>query len=286
MMTKAYTCLSGGVAAALRMGLHISSPRMREKFSSEEMFQRRRVFAHLNMLDTYVSSLVGLPRTTRDADQEQMVGLQDIDLTDNGRTFLAHSPASSIAETALLEKLCIIVGNIVTDRHPMLETGEAFVVDEPWDAAVELVSKREAELKEWHDALPVLPDTRADTRAIQGQLTLRLYCAMAQLVLYRPFVHHLSRRNSDPDFNLRGYEWGSACVKAAMQSIWLSEKFQIYNLFHEARWHMLYCLCFSATVLTYFVSRTTKNATVKESAATALQGRRMVRIRSYFFLTV
>ena len=152
----------------------------------------------------------------------------------------------------------------------------AFVVDEPWDAAVELVAKREAELKEWHDALPVLPDTRTDLRAVQGQLTLRLYCAMAQLVLYRPFVHHLSRRNSDPDFNLRGYEWGSACVKAAMQAIWLSERYQAYELFHEARWHMIYALCFSATVLTYFVTLSTQTATVKESATAALNARRML----------
>lgn len=250
MLTKAYTCLSGAVAAALRMGLHISSPRMREKFSDEEMYQRRRVFAHLNMLDTYVASLVGLPRTTRDADPDQMVGLQDLDLVDNGRVFLTDNPTSSIAETALLEKLCMIVGNIQSDRHPILETGEECPVDEPWDAAVELVSRREAELQGWHDNLPILQDVQADTRAIQGQLTLRLYCTIAQLVLFRPFVHHLSRDRTSPNFDLRGYEWGSNCVGAAMKAVWLSEKFQTYDLFHEARWHMIYALCLSTTVRT------------------------------------
>lgn len=258
------------------MGLHISSRRVREKFSDEEMFQRRRIFAHLHCMDTYVSSLVGLPRTTRDIDAQQMLGLRNADLPDKGRAFFTSNPTSAIAETALLEKIGIVCGDIAADRHPILETGEEHMSDSSWDAAVELVPKREAELQDWSDSLSFLQFTQANTRTVQGQLTLRLYYSMTEMVLYRPFVHHLSRKRSDPEFNLRGYEWGSKCVKAAMQVVWICERNKAYDLFHEAQWHMIYSLCFSATVLTYFVTLSTQTATVKESAMAALNARRML----------
>lgn len=270
MLTKAYARISAAMAQGLRMGLHVASsnPSLKETFSDEELFQRRRVFASLNMYETFVSSTVGIPRTTRTADATQMVGLY---LTEDGRSFVDHRPDSPIAETATLEKLCIIAGEIMEDRHP-LNPGQSETTDEPWEAASDMVPTREAELERWHSNLPtLLPDIPSNQRAIKAQLQIRMWYALVQLVLYRPFVHHLGRDRRDPKFNAQGYEWGSAAVKAAMQGVWVIETGQQYGIFHEAHFGQVYTLCFAAVILVYFVTSSQQQTTVKESAISALR---------------
>lgn len=278
MLTKAYARISAAMAQGLRMGLHVASsnPSLKEKFSNEELFQRRRVFASVNMYETFVSSVVGIPRTTRTADATQTVGLY---LAEDGRSFVDHRPDSPIAETATLEKLCIIAGEIMEDRHP-LNPGQIETTDEPWEAASDMVSVRETELDRWHSNLPtLLPDIPSNQRAIKAQLTIRMWYALVQLVLYRSFVHHLSRDRRDPRFDAQGYEWGSACVKAAMQGIWVIDTGRQYDNFNEAHFGQVYTLCFAAAVLIHFVtSSPQEQTTIQESAASALKAVDMLGI--------
>ena len=127
--------------------------------------------------------------------------------------------------------------------------------------------------------LPVLlPEVPSNLRAIKAQLTIRMWYALCQICLYRPFVHHLSRDTRDPSFDNLGYQWGSSCVKAAMQAVWVIEKGENYGLFHEAHFGALYTLCFSAAVLIYFVTSSQQQTTIKESAIAACKAIEMLRV--------
>lgn len=106
-----------------------------------------------------------------------------------------------------------------------------------------------------------------------------MWYALVQLVLYRPFVLHLSRDRRDPNFNAQGYEWGSACVKAAMQGVWVIETGRQYDIFHEAHFGQVYTLCFATAVLVHFVtSSPQQQTTINESAVAALKAIDMLGI--------
>lgn len=60
MLSRAYSRICVAVAAALRMGLHVSDLSSQEHYNAHQRCQRRRVFAVLNMMDTYVSDLLYL----------------------------------------------------------------------------------------------------------------------------------------------------------------------------------------------------------------------------------
>ena len=272
ILSKAYARLCAGTAAALRMGLHVSSPALRAAFSNDELFQRRRVFATLNMMDTYFSSVLGMPKILRDADFEQTLGLREEDLADEGQRFILQDPTSHFADAVLCQKLNNIIAKILGERYPIQKSA----AHDNYTATFESLAKREAELERWHNGLPALPQGLSDPRTLRAQLNLRLWYPAAQITLYRPFLHHLARDRQDPDFNIRGYECGSACVRAAMQAVWLVEAFETYGVLHEAHWLILYLLGFSASILAYFVVSSKQRETIAESATAARKAERLL----------
>lgn len=78
----------------------------------------------------------------------------------------------------------------------------------------------ETELAEWYSGLPIIGQIPSVPRALHAQLGIRYTYAAAQIMLYRPFLHHLLRAPNDPLFSIVGYGYGSACVQAAMQLVW------------------------------------------------------------------
>lgn len=277
MMSKAYSHICTGVVAALRMGLHVSGSLLDASFSPDEMLQRRRVFSTLNMMDTYMSSLLGLPKMLNRADPKQRLGLRREDLVDNGRNFVQQNPTTSAAETLLGQKLMIVLARINKSRYASanddVEMPRRFHQED-----IETVMEREAELVEWHNELPDMFEGTTDIRVLQAQLNLRLWYSVVQIILYRPFLHHLSRDRSDPAFNIRGFEYGSACVRAAMQAVWLIEAFKRNKNLHEGYWLNMYILGFAVVVLTYFVTSCTPRTTVEESTNAAWKARDMLAL--------
>lgn len=273
MFTKAYDRVAAGVAVALRMGLHSSSQLMRETFTNHELYHRRRVFATLNIMDTYLSSiLVGMPKMLRNVNAEQTVGLREEYLIDNGQSFLAQNPTSPEAEAVFCHRIGNILAKILEDRSS-LYTESVQAPQLSHDASVELVKDRETDLEQWHSSLPRYEDTMQDIRALQSQLYLRLWYSAGQLFLYRPFIHHLARGSEDPEFNLQGYEFGSACVRTAMQAIYILDVKYQHGLLHEACWYNIYLLTSSASILMFFVTSAKQRTTIEESIAAAFKAK-------------
>ncbi|KAK9243593.1 hypothetical protein V1506DRAFT_543975 [Lipomyces tetrasporus] len=96
---------------------------------------------------------------------------------------------------------------------------------------------------------------------------------MAQIILYRPFLHHLARDVQDPKFSICGYEYGSACVQAAMQAAWLIEALQKNSILHEAYYLILYILGYAGHILAFFVTSSSHKATITETTVAALKAR-------------
>ncbi|KAJ8097200.1 hypothetical protein POJ06DRAFT_262741 [Lipomyces tetrasporus] len=272
MVSKAHTCISAGVSAALRMGLHTSGSQGLALFSRDEIFQHRRVFAVLNMMNTYLSSLLGLPKILKGADTGSTLGLYDEDLPDQGRTYVLQNPTDPSADAVLCQKLNNILEKISEARSA---TTKILIhnVGETYQEPSHFVTLCEAELREWHNDLPAIPEDTLDIVALQSQLILRLWHAMAQIILYRPFLHHLARDVQDPKFSICGYEYGSACVQAAMQAVWLIEAFQKNSILHEAYYLILYILGYAAHILAFFVTSSSWRATITESTVAALKAR-------------
>lgn len=86
------------------------------------------------------------------------------------------------------------------------------------------------------------------------------------MVLYRPFLHHaLKNMRSQTRISLKAYACGSACIKAAMQVVWLGETLESFNLFNEAHWFSSFIVSFTAACLVLFVMSNEGDPTLKET---------------------
>lgn len=276
-MSSAYSKICTGVGIAFRLGLHISGGGVETKFSREELYQRRRVFAALNMMDTYLSSLLGLPKNIKTHSIELVLGLRDGDIPDQGRRLVEQEPYTPASETLLCQKLNDIIAKMHESRSALKESPSP-TWEEHYEEDLNWVSQRADELEEWGAAIPDSIEGPPDLRALQGQLTLRMWHSMAQIVLYRPFLHHLARTPGTREFNLRGYECGSTCVRAAMQAILVVEAFRTHNILHEGYYLIVYILTAAASILSFFIVWATQRTTVEESKTALARAKELLAV--------
>ena len=246
------------------MGLHLDDSSLRASVTQAELNNRRRVFAVLNMMDTYLACPLGLPKTLAAASAKQTLGLADDDLVDEGQALILQNTTSPESETVLSQKLFRIQAKFLdyqTDRSA---------------EATDWIPRIESDLEEWENNLPELPDRPANSRVLLGQLILRLHYTGTQIMLYAPCLHHLGRERSDPAFNLVGYQYGSTCVRAAAQATFLIESLYTHDILSEAHWMIRYILAWAATILAYFVLHSRTRVTIKESKTAALVANRML----------
>lgn len=272
MLSRAYSHVSLGICTALRIGLHVTGQQIRLLFPPYQLFYRQRVFAILNMMDTHLSSLLGLPTILKVKVIERTLSFSGSELYDNEE--------STSTAAVQCHKINLIIAKILDSRYRVghkiqqsyLEREEADVYD--------MIAAREVELGKWHASLPLsLREGPADMCAfqLQTQLILRLWYSLAQITLYHPFLYHLARKAQDPMFTFRGYEYASACVKAAMQAIWVIEATDTHGMLHEECWFYIYMLGYSANILVYFVCSSVHRATIEESTESIVKARRLLR---------
>lgn len=127
------------------------------------------------------------------------------------------------------------------------------------------VTEFEKEIQAWHQSLPNELPGNIDERTLRSQMLLRLQHAGVELSLYRPFLHHLNRDKDDPEFQYPGYAFGSSCLRASTQIIYIVESMDKQGLLHVAQAHTLYLLALAATSLIFFVLKWEEGPTVEES---------------------
>ncbi|KAK4497130.1 hypothetical protein PRZ48_011580 [Zasmidium cellare] len=275
MMSMAYGYICAGVTAAMRMGLHVSSTSLRNKFTPAELTERRQVFGVLTMMDTYISSILGMPNILRDADPDAIVPAPEEEMHDLGRAWSLANPLSPVSETLLNAKLFAIQAKILQEHYPpskyaVNSNGKFSIPDGKIDAFA-------AELETWHADLPEMsPSNVVDDRALRSQLLLRFCFHSVQVSLYRPFLHHVARDRNDPTFNFKGYEFGSACIKACTQVVWLIDAIDRHGFLHEAQWFNTYHLAFAASSLMLFILSNRDGPTVEESQVAVVKAKELL----------
>lgn len=222
MLSKAYTRLSIGVATALRMGLHVSSPSLGPglQFPAEHMFRRRQVFSLLYAIDTYLASTLGVPKLLHQVDTDQILPLRDADMHDHGISFARRNPHTPEAETLVSCRILIIMAEIHRRRVPFSEGMAINSNSRTYKLTRHEVASLDTQLTEWYNSLPPVGEIPPVKRALHAQLVIRHTYAITQMSLHRPFLHHMIRKAGDGSFCMDGYEYGSHCITAAMQSVW------------------------------------------------------------------
>lgn len=252
MISTAYSFICAAVAACLRMGLH--STASLEGLPSEQRRERRYIFAVLNIMDTYVTTALGLPRTLRDVATDSVVPMPDApNHTTLDESALPEYKDPMLVATNAHAKLVNIMARAMDSNHPV--TNHLCQSNGFYSVQYTRIVAMEQELEAWHAALPqsLDLDSEADPRNLRAQLLLRLAYANAQMVLYRPFLHHVAKTiRPYREVRYKAYACGSACVKAAMQVGWLAETLESHGLFNGANWFVSYSVSFAATVLMLF----------------------------------
>jgi hypothetical protein len=104
------------------------------------------------------------------------------------------------------------------------------------------------------------------------QLLLRLAYAHVQMVLYRPFIHHIAKRKTDADFDNRAFACASACINAALQVVWLDEALEAQGILLGSRWLVLFTTFLAVVCLLMFVLSDMNDPMAEECLSVALRG--------------
>lgn len=73
------------------------------------------------------------------------------------------------------------------------------------------------------------------------------------MVLYRPFLHHALKHTQGADRpTIKAYACGSACIKAAMQVVWLVERMEANEVFNASHWFLTLIVAYAAACLVLF----------------------------------
>ena len=86
--------------------------------------------------------------------------------------------------------------------------------------------------------------------------------AHVQMVMYRPFLHHIIKRGARTPVDLRSYACASACLKAAMQVIWIVEQLFNHGFHTVPYWLTVYMTFFSSLTLVMFTLSNADDPTV------------------------
>lgn len=247
MASKAYNFMCMGIGSALRMGLHVYSESIRKQFTPHELTQRRRVFAVLNYTQAYLASVLGMPFLVKDADPEQILAVPEEDLHDEGKSLMLNQPVSRLASTIHLCKLFRIAAEITKNRSGRFQAD--FAPNGGYSLRHEGIAQWERRLSEWREDLPALTPDIMDQAVLRAQLILRFVDTCIVIAMYRPFMQHVVRTSDDPDFDAKGQEYSSACIRACIRAVQVAEMMDEYSVLHVNQWYVTYNLAIATSSL-------------------------------------
>ncbi|KAF4611356.1 hypothetical protein G7Y89_g15657 [Cudoniella acicularis] len=232
-MHSCYSYISIATSLLLQMGLHRSGAS--SELDPVQQETRKRIFWAIQTMETYVTTLLGLPTTLRDEDIDQeMPSLYiDGDYFNAADGFTPMSTSTHVTSTMMMAavnahiRLIKIMRNLVRDIYPRVskQLGRSKKSTESYRVSYARVIKVEEDLDQWFHSIPApTPTETLQPEILRTQLLLRLAYAHVQMVLYTPFVHHIARirtQSKEDVPEMRSFACASACIKAAMQIVWI-----------------------------------------------------------------
>ena len=143
MMSTCYSYVCMAVAASLQIGLFTDTAT--HDMSSSDKICGRRIFCALNIMDTYVTIALGLPKTLRDVDSDRTLPTPAKPLT------ATDSLAGTYAHAQLIQILAAAVDSIHPVTRPITQKNGFYGVDYHKIAVIE------KQLEAWFAQLPPFP---------------------------------------------------------------------------------------------------------------------------------
>ena len=159
MMSTCYSYICMAVAASLQMGLFTEDAS--KDLPEPERLYRRRIFSVLNIMDTYVTTALGLPRTLRDVKSDHL-------MPKPGRP---ESVTDPMAGTYAHAELIQILASAVESNHPV--TRPISQKNGFYGVEYSKITGTEEQLEAWFETLP---QTQADASTPEGAMQVRYGC--------------------------------------------------------------------------------------------------------------
>ncbi|KAH8802477.1 fungal-specific transcription factor domain-containing protein [Xylogone sp. PMI_703] len=227
-ISTCYSHLSLTVSLAVRMGLHRSLSKVGDYIEQET---RKRMFWTVKLLSDYMAVACGMPKmlSDDDIDQEMPVEVNDIYIE---KAKIHQQPREELRIAAGVNaytRLHLILAKVIRHIYPSkgLKRNRAKA---PFTYMVNMTQVQEIgdDLRHWVDSIPKgfkLGRDVASPSRLRSQYMVCITYAHVQLMLYRPFLHYLSRSREDgtniSDNNYSAY--AMACIRASHNIIHLSE---------------------------------------------------------------
>ncbi|KAF7190308.1 hypothetical protein HII31_08639, partial [Pseudocercospora fuligena] len=228
--TLVHTYITAAAGTALRMGLHEQTP----FFAQDETALRQRVWSTIRVLDIYISASLGIPCAISHVWTHDQDAFPPLPSGSNAELVAANAHAELATKTSRT------INSMYNGRNSQPNLGLG-----PYSVALALLDHGWEDLDRWARACPVLAQSQDSmTRA---QLILDYMHAYAQILLYSPFVHHITR--SPPDIENAGHFYGKKCLEAALHAVRIAEILHQQGHFNEAYFFTLDILAFAAMVL-------------------------------------
>ena len=96
------------------------------------------------------------------------------------------------------------------------------------------------------------------------------------MVLYRPFIHHILRSQQATAPEMHSFACASACIKAAMQIVWIIGELDRRNLLIGVYWFTVYITFFAVMALCLFIIGNPDDVTVDDTLTAIETGRNVL----------
>lgn len=278
MISRSYTYIVIAISASLRMGFHRAAASA--NFNPVEREVRKRVFWTLRTMDTYMTTMLGLPRTLNDEDIDQHLPLE-VDDKLISPTQIKSVPNHKAAKLSIVNahtQLIMIKAKIIRHMYPTCKVrpsnGDAYRVSYGRVVGIENA------LQQWFESAPRVPNSNEpfSQNEIRAHLLLRISYAHVQMVLYRPFLHHISRKELRTQIELRSYACATACVGAAMQVVWLVGQLDTRGLMCTSYWFTPFITSFALTTLYLFALARAGDPIATQAQQKVEDGRKILSI--------
>ncbi len=170
-LSACHSYLSIAIAASLRMGIHRSAAS--RGFNPIEQESRKRVFWACQTMNTYVTTMLGLPKALggEDIDQDLPLEVLDENIRRDGIRLGSDTQTSNMTAVNAHTRLMMIMSNIVNDLFPI----KSGIPGEEGCYRVDFakIIKVENELDEWFNGLageiyPNGPDPSLQIRLVNS----------------------------------------------------------------------------------------------------------------------
>ncbi|QLL31426.1 hypothetical protein HG536_0B02890 [Torulaspora globosa] len=249
-LSTCYAYIGVAMRSALREGLHRSLT-LESGFNPIEIEMRKRLFYSVHKLDIYVNAMLGLPRSLspEDFDQTLPIELLDENITEEG--YFPENENNVLSSAGIANqhtKLVMILDVIVRKLYPTKKTNNLISHD--------VVTDLEMKLREWLDGLPpeLIPGREDVPKEYEtANRLLHLSFFHVQLILYRPFIHYLSRKSVANNRDSLSIQRARNSISVARSAVNLAQEMLKKNLLTGSYWYGCYTIFYSVAGLLFYV---------------------------------